>query len=52
VVITDEQEGREFATHAGLYVSGVLGILLRAKRDGWPLAQSVLSLLPSRRQRL
>jgi len=32
-IIIDEQEGRELATHAGLYVTGVLGILLRAKRD-------------------
>jgi hypothetical protein len=34
VVIIDEQEGRELAAQAGLYVTGVLGILLRAKRDG------------------
>lgn len=34
VVIIDEQEGRELAAHAGLYVTGVLGILLRAKRNG------------------
>jgi len=34
VIIIDEQEGRELATHAGLYVTGVLGVLLRAKRNG------------------
>ena len=34
VVIIDEQEGRELAAQAGLCVTGVLGILLRAKRDG------------------
>ena len=34
VVIIDEQEGREFATQVGLRVIGVLGILLRAKREG------------------
>jgi predicted nucleic acid-binding protein len=34
VVIIDEQEGRELAAQAGLRVTGVLGILLRAKRHG------------------
>lgn len=34
VVIIDEQEGRELAAQAGLQVIGVLGILLRAKREG------------------
>ena len=34
VIIIDEQEGRELAAHAGLYVTGLLGILLRAKRNG------------------
>ncbi len=34
VVIIDEQEGREFAAQVGLQVVGVLGILLRAKREG------------------
>src|SRR5208337_4367352 len=33
VVIIDEQEGREFAAQVGLHVIGVLGILLRAKRE-------------------
>jgi predicted nucleic acid-binding protein len=34
IVIIDEQEAREFATRAGLPVTGVLGVLLRAKRTG------------------
>jgi len=34
VVLMDEQEGRQFAVHAGLSVTGVLGILLRAKLKG------------------
>jgi predicted nucleic acid-binding protein len=34
VVIIDEQEGREFAAQVGLHVIGVLGVLLRAKREG------------------
>jgi len=34
VVIIDEQEARELAAHVGLRVIGVLGILLRAKREG------------------
>lgn len=34
MVIMDEQEGREFAVQVGLHVIGVLGILLRAKREG------------------
>ncbi len=34
VVMIDEQEGRELAAQAGLQVIGVLGILLRAKREG------------------
>ena len=34
IVLIDEQEGRQFAAHAGLQVSGVLGILLRAKLKG------------------
>lgn len=38
VIIIDEQEGRELASQAGLYVTGVLGVLLRAKRDGHILA--------------
>ena len=33
-VIIDEQEGRKLATQAGLAVTGVLGILLRAKLAG------------------
>lgn len=34
IVIIDEQEGRMLARHAGLSVTGTLGILLRAKRSG------------------
>jgi hypothetical protein len=34
VVIIDEQEGRELAAQMGLQVTGVLGILLRAKLNG------------------
>jgi predicted nucleic acid-binding protein len=33
-VVIDEQEGRPIATQAGLSVTGVLGILLRAKQTG------------------
>ena len=34
IVIIDEQDGRQFAARAGLLVTGVLGILLRAKKNG------------------
>jgi predicted nucleic acid-binding protein len=34
IVLIDEQEGRQFAAKAGVAVTGVLGILLRAKRAG------------------
>jgi predicted nucleic acid-binding protein len=34
IVLIDEQEARQFASRTGLTVTGVLGILLRAKRDG------------------
>lgn len=34
IVIIDEQEARQLATQAGLSVTGVLGVLLRAKRRG------------------
>ena len=34
IVIIDEQEARKTANQAGLSVTGVLGILLRAKRLG------------------
>jgi len=34
VVVIDEQEGRQLAAAAGLSVTGVLGILLRAKQSG------------------
>ncbi|HVY93171.1 MAG TPA: DUF3368 domain-containing protein, partial [Bryobacteraceae bacterium] len=34
IVLIDEQEGRQTATRAGLAVTGVLGVLLRAKSRG------------------
>ena len=34
VVVIDEREGRQFAAQAGLSVVGVLGVLLRAKKNG------------------
>ena len=34
IAIIDEQEGRQFAAQTGLSVTGVLGILLRAKKTG------------------
>lgn len=34
IVLIDEQEGRQFARQAGLSVTGVLGVLLRAKNGG------------------
>ena len=34
IVLIDEQEARQIASKAGLAVTGVLGILLRAKRTG------------------
>jgi uncharacterized protein len=34
IVVIDEHEARQFATDAGLSVTGVLGILLRAKKRG------------------
>ncbi|MCC7491390.1 MAG: DUF3368 domain-containing protein [Fimbriimonadaceae bacterium] len=34
VVLIDERDGRAVATALGLPVTGVLGVLLRAKRDG------------------
>ena len=34
VVLIDELEGRQFAMQAGLSVTGVLGVLLRAKKTG------------------
>ena len=33
-VLIDEQEGRQLASRTGLAVTGVLGVLLLAKRDG------------------
>ena len=34
VVLLDEREGRRLATQAGLRVTGILGLLLRAKLNG------------------
>jgi hypothetical protein len=34
IVIIDERDGRQIAVESGLLVTGVLGILLRAKRTG------------------
>lgn len=34
IVLMDEQEGRQLASRTGLAVTGVLGILLRARRSG------------------
>ena len=34
LILMDEQEGRVLAAQAGIRVTGVLGILLRAKRSG------------------
>ena len=34
LLLIDEREGRVFARRAGLRVTGVLGVLLRAKLDG------------------
>jgi uncharacterized protein len=34
IVLIDEEEGRQLASRTGLAVTGVLGILLRAKRVG------------------
>jgi predicted nucleic acid-binding protein len=34
IVILDEREGRAFAMRAGLSVTGVLGVLLKARSQG------------------
>ena len=34
IVLIDEREGREMAAQAGLSVTGILGVLLRAKQTG------------------
>ena len=34
LILLDERDGRNAAEHAGLRVTGVLGVLLRAKNDG------------------
>lgn len=49
MVIIDEQEGRQLAAQAGLSVIGVLGVLLRAKRNGQiPAVKPELRLLRER----
>jgi predicted nucleic acid-binding protein len=47
LILLDERDGRVAAERAGLRVTGVLGILLRAKKDGY--IQSVKSELDSLR---
>jgi uncharacterized protein len=34
ILLIDEQEGRQFASQTGLSITGVLGVLLRAKSAG------------------
>lgn len=34
LILLDDRDGRQAAEHAGLRVTGVLGVLLRAKNDG------------------
>ncbi|MGD0498351.1 MAG: DUF3368 domain-containing protein [Bryobacteraceae bacterium] len=34
LILLDERDGRHAAEHAGLRVTGVLGVLLRAKKEG------------------
>ncbi|MGC9949414.1 MAG: hypothetical protein ABSF64_23860 [Bryobacteraceae bacterium] len=34
LILLDERDGRNAAEHAGLRVTGVLGVWLRAKNDG------------------
>jgi predicted nucleic acid-binding protein len=34
LILLDERDGRNAAAHAGLPVTGILGVLLRAKSDG------------------
>ncbi|HEV2987289.1 MAG TPA: DUF3368 domain-containing protein [Candidatus Angelobacter sp.] len=49
IVLIDEQEGRQFAAQAGLKVTGVLGILLRAKLMGAiPALRPAIQLLRSK----
>jgi predicted nucleic acid-binding protein len=38
-LLIDEREGREFARRLGLHMTGVLGVLLRAKRMGLIIEQ-------------
>jgi len=49
LVLMDEQEGRQLAAKTGLAVTGVLGILLRAKRAGQiPAVKPEMDLLRSK----
>ena len=48
-VLIDEQEGRQLASRTGLAVTGVLGVLLRAKRAGEiPAVKPEMELLRSK----
>jgi len=48
-VLIDEQEGRQLASKTGLAVTGVLGVLLRAKRAGEiPAVKPEVELLRSK----
>ena len=48
-VLIDEQEGRQLASRTGLAVTGVLGVLLRAKRAGEiPAIKPEMELLRSK----
>jgi predicted nucleic acid-binding protein len=49
VVLLDEREGRRIGTQAGLQVTGVLGLLLRAKLNGEiPALKPEIQLLRTR----
>jgi uncharacterized protein len=49
IVLIDEQEARRIAANAGLAVTGVLGVLLRAKQEGAiPAIRPEIDLLRSR----
>lgn len=49
MVLIDEQEGRQLASKTGLAVTGVLGVLLRAKRGGEiPAVKPEMDLLRSK----
>jgi predicted nucleic acid-binding protein/predicted HTH domain antitoxin len=49
IILIDEQEGRRLASETGLAVTGVLGVLLRAKRGGEiPAVKPEMDLLRSK----